>query len=271
MFQYAFYKSLEQYFATVKADISGFKNYPLHNGFELERVFHLKLRYSSNIENLMLGGGPYLLAKAWKIICKLIDRYYYCKSPLYFDPNIFKDKGNTYYWGYWQNERYFSNISDQIRSDFTFRNRFSEKNVWIKDMINSTNSVSIHIRRGDYVDHPRHGGICDTEYYHKAIKYIDTKILTATYFVFSNDIAWCKNNLDIANCYYIDWNKGEESYIDMQLMSLCQHNIIANSSFSWWGAWLNNNSHKIVISPSRWFNEGAHDINDIIPNSWICL
>jgi len=271
MFQYAFYRTLEQYFEIVKADISAFKNYTLHNGFELERVFNLKLNYSSNIENIILGSGSSFIAKTWRKICRLLNRFYICKTPTYFDPHIFEESKSMYYAGYWQNERYFYNISDMIRQDFTFRNQLNDKNLHLKSLINNTVSVSIHVRRGDYVNHSALGNICDIEYYRKAINYINANISDAKFFIFSNDVSWCKENVQITNCYYIDWNIDKDSYMDMQLMSLCKHNIIANSSFSWWGAWLNCNSQKIIISPSKWFNNIDYDIRDIVPDSWICI
>jgi len=265
MFQYAFYKSLEHYFKNVKADISGFKNYPLHNGLELERIFHLSVNKSSSFENVILGGGNSLFARARRKISTLNRCYFEKKN---FDPHIFENKKRTYYWGYWQSEKYFNHIADQIRTDFTFKNQLNEKNLQVADAIARTSAVSVHVRRGDYVNHSVLGGVCDTEYYRKAIDHINSKVPDATYFIFSDDIAWCKEHLGIENCHYIDWNKEKESYIDMQLMSLCKHNIIANSSFSWWGAWLNSNPEKIVIAPSKWHNEEICDINDIIPNKW---
>ena len=271
MFQYAFYKSLEQCFENVKADISGFKNYKLHNGFELEDIFDIKINHSTNFENLKLGGGHFFIAKIWRRVCMLMNCYCLCKEPFLFDPYIFEHKKSTYYWGHWQNERYFCNISDQIRKDFIFKTQLNEKNLRIKNIIDEKKSISMHIRRGDYVNNSIHGDICNAEYYHKAINYINSMVSDATYFIFSDDIAWCKNNFEITNCHYIDWNKGKESYVDMQLMSLCNHNIIANSSFSWWGAWLNNNPQKIVVSPSKWFNGIEYDIKDIIPTKWILI
>lgn len=133
-----------------------------------------------------------------------------------------------------------------------------------------TNSVSIHIRRGDYlseINQGLYGGICTEMYYAKAITYICNKIDQPSFFVFSNEIDWVKNNVDIPNPTYIDFNNGADSWQDMFLMSQCKHNIIANSSFSWWGAWLNRNTNKIVITPSRFIN--LEEDSDIIPDAWI--
>ena len=107
------------------------------------------------------------------------------------------------------------------------------------------------------------------EYYEKAINYVKNKIEGPVFFIFSNDIDWCKENFSFEEAYFVDWNIGEKSFRDMQLMSSCKHNIIANSSFSWWGAWLNNNLDKIIIAPSKWLNDERVDIDDIIPEGWI--
>ena len=176
----------------------------------------------------------------------------------------------NYYIGYWQSEKFFKDISDEIRKDFSFPKFTSEKNLEILKLIKSYNSVSIHIRRGDYLQNRGFNGLAPLEYYQKAIEYIKNKIENPHFFIFSNDIEWCRKNLSIENSYYIDWNRGEESYRDMQLMSLCKHNIIPNSTFSWWGAWLNKNPNKIVIAPEKWFNDCVNiDYSNIVPETWI--
>jgi hypothetical protein len=114
-------------------------------------------------------------------------------------------------------------------------------------------------------------GGCNLDYYNKAIKIIINKVENPIFFIFSDDINWCKENIKIKDheIIYVDWNVGDNSYIDMQLMSTCKHNIMANSSFSWWSAWLNKNKDKIVISPYKWFNSDDMDCSDLIPESWI--
>jgi hypothetical protein len=269
MFQYAFYKSLENQFSNVKADILEFKNYSLHNGYELENIFDVHLYYSSNFENLILGGSNTIFGKFWKKVGQFTKFYYTEKKVGSFDSAIFKNKANTYYYGYWQNENYFCNITEQIRNAFIFKNPLDKQNLQIKNLIENSNSVSIHIRRGDYVNNAAYRCLQNNNYYLNALKYLQTKLKGMVYFVFSDDIAWCRHNIILDNCYYIDWNKGAFSYIDMQLMSCCRHNIIANSSFSWWAAWLNSNSDKIVIAPKIWFNTDENDSKNIIPNNWI--
>lgn len=135
------------------------------------------------------------------------------------------------------------------------------------EKIIGTDSVSLHVRRSDYIG-SYFAGICTLEYYAKTVEYMRKHIQKSIFFVFSDDIPWCKEHLNLAdNVYFIDWNKGKDSYKDLILMSNCKHNIIANSSFSWWGARLNNNPTKIVIAPHKWHQN--LDYKDIIPSDWI--
>ena len=128
----------------------------------------------------------------------------------------------------------------------------------MNDLLSSDGSVGIHIRRGDYLNHPVYKDICTYEYYAKAIALIQEKIKNPVFYIFSNDILWCKNNIEklISGCkvVYVDWNKGEDSYCDMQLLMACKTLIIANSSFSWWAAYLNARN-PWVIAPKKWKNK----------------
>jgi hypothetical protein len=189
----------------------------------------------------------------------------------YFHFNILNIK-----YGYWQNPKYFSNYEDEIRKDFQFIRPLDRKNLNILKQIENTDSVSVHIRRGDYILDIKNDGfhaVCPPSYCKVAVNYIKERIENPKFFVFSDDPKWVKNNLKIDNTTYIDWNRGDMDYKDMQLMSHCKHNIIANSSFSWWGAWLNQNPNKMVIAPKRWFNakQAKSEVKDMIPKKWIKL
>lgn len=180
-----------------------------------------------------------------------------------FDKQILSLLDNIYLQGYWQNEKYFKDIEDQIRKDFTFKTKPAGKNLKLIKKIKNSNSVSIHVRRADYLKY-KDFQICDINYYNKAIDIIKKKVKNPVFFIFSDDIQWCKNNLIIKNkTFYVKNNKPCE---DMKLMSLCKHNIIANSSFSWWGAWLNNNKNKIIIGPRRW---AKRDNTNRLPENWL--
>jgi hypothetical protein len=147
-------------------------------------------------------------------------------------------------------------------------------NAELKEEIGNTNAVSLHVRRGDYVHNSTNAAtyeVCSLDYYRASIRHMAERIQQPKFFIFSDDIAWVKNNLKIDfPHHYVDCNHGEESYNDMRLMSLCQHHIIANSSFSWWGAWLNPNREKIVIAPKNWFAI-ERDTRDLYSAGWMTL
>jgi len=185
-------------------------------------------------------------------------------------------RGNITMLGYFQNDQYFKNIVSEIRNDFSFKKPLTGKNIDLSKKIKTSESISIHIRRGDYLTNKNATSnfiTCNIDYYKNAIEYISDRINNPEFYVFSDDPVWVKNNINFVDhpVSYIDWNNGSDSYIDMQLMSLCKHNIIANSSFSWWGAWLNSNMEKIVIAPSKWFQEEKKNnlLDNFYPIGWI--
>ncbi len=180
---------------------------------------------------------------------------------------------NTMFLGFWQTEKYFANIKDTIKKDFQIKEPLKGLNADLAENIKMSNSVGIHIRRGDYVSNPEtnsYHGMCSNEYYTNAVKYLSQKIDDLKLFIFSDEPGWVKNNLRFnQETYYIENNTVDNSYEDFRLMSFCKHNIIANSSFSWWAAWLNDNPDKIIIAPIRWFNVKDIDTSDLIPEEWI--
>jgi hypothetical protein len=209
-----------------------------------------------------------------KRIIRKIYNIFREEKPWNFDAKELNSKDGEYKIGYWQTEKYFADQAQTIRKELTLKNPLSRPALKIQnDIMNSNNSVSLHIRRGDYVENAKtnqYHGTCSLGYYSKALEYITNKIgRDINIFVFSDDIDWVKNNLkfDFPTTYVS--SKEIPDYEELILMSKCKHNIIANSSFSWWGAWLNNNSGKIVIAPKRWANKDEDSFKDIIPSSWI--
>lgn len=195
-----------------------------------------------------------------------------------YQPAFESLKGNIMLSGYFQNEKYFKDAEDDIRNDFTFRHTLNEQNKEIALQFATTESVSIHIRRGDYVQNANAATnfiTCDASYYERALAHMCEKISNPSFYIFSDDFDWVKENLNFGNhpVSFVDWNRGGKSYIDMQLMSLCKHNITANSSFSWWGAWLNANRDKVVVCPNKWFqDEKKNDmLKDFYPKGWKML
>lgn len=192
-----------------------------------------------------------------------------------FERAFFRFPDNVYLDGYWQSERYFKDIKDVVREDFIFRESQTGINKKMAEIILSGGSVSVHIRRTDYVSNPEinmHHGVCELEYYLAAVAEIESRVKDPYYFVFADDIDWARKNFKIRRpIEIIAHNKGENSFEDMRLMSQCKHNIIANSTFSWWGAWLNDNPEKIIVSPRKWFRDGSGRKSEIVPEGWVKL
>ncbi|WP_442589784.1 alpha-1,2-fucosyltransferase [Pedobacter sp. AW31-3R] len=271
MFQFAFYKALENKFKNVKADISHFDNYRLHNGYELEKIFNISIHKASSITIKLFDPSD----RSWAVrkvrrILGLKNAYREEKKWFEYESDIFNDPGNRIYWGYWQNQKYFQDITEDIRKCFQFKENLDERNTKLLEMINGTESVSIHIRRGDYLGNTAFGEICDKKYYQKASDLILEKVKNPVFFVFSNDIGWCEKNLDLPNMHF-SMNSGNQAATDMHLMSKCKYNIIANSSFSWWAAWLNIHPDKIVIAPAKWINDPSVKADEIQLKDWICI
>lgn len=217
-----------------------------------------------------------------KIKAKLsfLEKYLPCHKKKYFkeklifsfDKNSLCLSGNVYLDGYWQHPKYFEDINDILKQEFRLKESLDENNKIIK-MIKEKNSVSIHIRRGDYVNNEvakRFHGICSLDYYKKAIEIILGKIKIPHFFVFSDDITWAKQNLKInAPSFFITKDYKFKDYEELIIMSWCKNHIIANSSFSWWAAWLCGNENKIIITPLKWLNDASINTAGLIPDSWI--
>ena len=265
MFQYALYRKLLYKGNTVKLDLRYFDKKPNHFGLD---IFKLQLDVASNKE----------IAKSRDENRTFVDRFrrkYFGKQSLIFEeitsstlkykPEIFNLK-KGYIDGYWQSEKYFFDIKSILLSDFKFPKPEDDKNKSLLIKIRNTISVSIHVRRGDYI-----GGfpLMSVKYYQKAIQYFEKKYNNLFFVVFSNDMEWSRKNIKIKHGEYVDWNTGEKSYVDMYLMTQCKHNIIANSSFSWWGAWLNQNNQKEVIAPFEWLYH--QETPDVYCANWIII
>lgn len=201
-------------------------------------------------------------------------RALFIKEPsIAFNKTVVSLPDNVYLDGYWQSEKYFAEIADILRKDFSFVPPPSAINQELLEEIGGCNSVSVHVRRGDYVSNPiakKIHGVLGIDYYIRALNLMEENVKDPQIFVFSDDIPWVRENLKTnLPLHFIDFNGVEKNYEDLRLMINCQHNIIANSSFSWWGAWLGSNSEKIVIAPKKWFNQSNMGTKDLIPDSWI--
>jgi len=282
MFQYALGRRIAYLNdETLKLDLSGFETYDLHNYSlnhfnicediatknEIRSFKGSNNRYLEHIIRMMNRNGLYLpyTQKGRPIYERSID----------YDSSILDNTADIYLDGYWQSEKYFKEIEEIIRNDFTIKTPPDPQNVKTADEIRSTEAICIHVRRGDYVSNPttyQSIGLCPLDYYYRAIDYITSKVENPHYFVFSNDPSWTRQNIQIdAPTTYICNNPPEKNFEDLRLMTLCKHFIIANSSFSWWGAWLSSNERKIVIAPAVWFKGIRYNDDDRLPKEWIRL
>ena len=200
---------------------------------------------------------------------------YIREKHFHFDPDILSLGDQAYLEGYWQSEKYFLDIENIIRKEFATRTIPSGKNQETESTIKSCDSVSIHIRRGDYANDAKTfnvHGICDLDYYHRCINRVTQSIPSPHFFIFGDDPEWTRSNLRTSfPTTYVTHNDLDQGHLDLHLMSQCRHNIISNSSFSWWAAWLNPDPRKIVLAPAQWFKSPEFNPKDLIPDGWIKL
>jgi len=232
-------------------------------------VFNIQKNYATEDEVRRLKYPFGVISKAWRYLSFKLSRD---KNTLFY-PHVLNWKGNIYLDGYWQSPLYFDPIRDTLLKELTLVKPLSAPAAAIAAQIKQSTSVSLHARRGDYVKNPRvlyEFGMCSQGYYEAAMKKIETIAPNPTYYVFSDDIEWVKNNLPVGSSAVFVKDPAITDTEELMLMSLCQHNIIANSSFSWWGAWLNQNPHKQVVAPTPWFDHQAYDPS-LIPPSWVTI
>ena len=243
MFQYAFFLAMKHRGGNPLINTGIINRNIIHNGFELCDVFNIdKDKLHFTMQSNLAGG-----------ITIFINRYL---KLLYYQQDN----------GYWQDIRYFEEVQDEVRNAFIFRS-IDENNIDLGNEMECRDSVSIHIRRGDYLKFPQLQ-ICTPSYYKRAISIINQKVKNPLYYVFSDDLEWSNHLMKEMNVNYkmVCNNRGRDSYKDMFLMEHCHHNIIANSSFSWWGAWLGKFSDKIVVCPNEWIKGSRKDPS---LNTWL--
>lgn len=281
MFQYAFACVLEDKFKVdVLFDFSFFEEIKLNENFTT-RVFELDVfnicSKPAKKEDLDKIKRPDFKSKLERSLAKIFPKNYGInymreRNSYVFDKKLLNSPDYTYYEGYFQNEKYFKHLRAELLKKFSLKIPLDEKNQTVLDKILETSSVSIHIRRGDYVNlesTKNIHGTCSLEYYKEAIEYIAKRVKNPHFFLFSDDIEWVIKNLQLEYPFtVVDFNQGK-GWFDLNLMKNCKHNIIANSSFSWWGAWLNENPGKIVIAPKKWTLQKQK--GNIVPKEWIKL
>lgn len=262
MFQYALSLRLKHDgYAPVRYDTEYYSYCDPHYGFELERIFGVKCK------------GPGMVArrifKSKKLTRLLVKYLYDYNDTVYEMPVEGLLRPVKYYDGYWQNENYFKKVESLVRKSFVFNElSVAPQNREMAQRMAGESSVSLHVRRGDYLSCDILCDVCGVEYFRRAIEYMRSILgEQVRFYLFSDDLEWVAKNLDVPNATYVEHNRGLDSWQDMYLMSSCKHHIIANSSFSWWGAWLNPSPEKIVVAPDKWFNHKEY--TEIIPDSWV--
>lgn len=215
-----------------------------------------------------------------KLEKKFLPKYrrkYFVEHDYYmFEPDLLKVGSKVLIEGFWQHHRYYQDLPQQILAEFTLKNEFVEKYGILDQIAADHRSVSVHIRRGDYVSDPNNlswFGILSPDYYQRAMAYIESNIKDPRYYIFSDDLDWARDHLAVnTEAVYVDIAKGQKEYLELEAMRRCRHHIIANSSFSWWGAFLNENPDKLVIAPSKWLAQEALNRNvQIQMPAWIKL
>ncbi len=274
MFQYAFAFSQKNN-QLIKLDITDFKKDKLRD-YQLD-LFNIKSVLATEKEALDLKHKKRnIFIRTFRKPKKWGFAYTYYPEPhFHFDKKALDVKNDVYFEGFWQSEKYFKKYRKDLLKQFTLKTALSQKAQEYQQKITQVPSVSLHIRRGDYITNAKINashGVCGLDYYKKAVSKITKQVKNPHFFIFSDDLEWAKNNLDfIENKSFITLEPTAPPHESIILMSKCQHNIIANSSFSWWGAWLNQNPKKQVITPKKWFNDSNKDTKDLIPDSWNCL
>lgn len=214
------------------------------------------------------------LASVDQSLATRLFKLYVGDQSLTFDPHIPDLPGNTTLDGYWQSERYFADFTEKLRREITVRNPMSGENRQWYDHITGTNSVSIHVRRGDYVSV---GWALPPTYYRNALNLINNERNATNLFFFSDDMDWVRSSREELvprhsdyDVHYVECNEGKTAHEDLRLMRACEHHVVANSTFSWWGAWLDKSETKRVVAPDYWVRDTVENL-DIVPDRWITV
>jgi Glycosyl transferase family 11 len=281
MFQYAAGRALAlRHRARLKLDVSGFERHGLRR-YELQSypvaTSIATPQEIATCEQSAAGGRKAMFRSVRRMLGLTLppSTRHYREPHFHFDAALAKQCLPVLIDGYWQSECYFADAADVIRGELTPRAPLEPANAAMAAEIGRVEAVSLHVRRGDYVSNAHtnaYHGVCSLDYYRAAVEHIKARTSKPHLFVFSDDRDWTRANLrsDLPTTF-VDANPPERGFRDMQLMSRCRHHIIANSSFSWWGAWLNPSPFKIVVAPQRWFAAGPNDTRDLLPTNWVRL
>lgn len=280
MFMYAFSRSLVARGKEVTIDNHNFKprERMTYEAVNISDAFpNIEIKYTSPHKyrfSLVSGRKGKLLRGLSRFI---IGEKYYFEPEFKYCPEVYDQiKENSNIIGFWQTEKYFADIKEDIFRQFEFIPFSEEKNMTCRDHMLAENSVAIHVRKGmDYLRDSLWDDTCPADYYRKAIDYIKSHVENPKFYLFTDNLEWVKSNISGTDFTVIDWNptKGKFNFRDMQLMTYAKHIIISNSSYSWWAAWLNKNKSNIVIAPKQWFSPQVKEYlnNDIVCDNWVKL
>lgn len=296
MFAYSFYYFVESKGYQPQFDLSWYRRFGTDK-YLLKKVFNLEAKEYENHKKYGSYNLGSVIAKSLRktkllnilILCRIVPKIYYTVKPYYFGYRfsldsidyILEQERGIYFWGPWFFFSYVEENEDVFRKQFKFPQIVDKKNSVLVESINRTNSVSLHIRRGDYEKYPRVFQCLGEQYYKNAIKIINGSVSNPVYYIFADDNMLAKKFMrsiliDDNHTVYVSGNKGDNAYIDMYLMSQCKHNIVANSGFSMWAAFLNDNKDKIVITPQKYFTnkfcvDNQADLYRVPNRKWIKL
>lgn len=275
MFQYATGRSLAlANGCELKLDTSAFERYVIHNGYALG-TFNIDAGIAAPAEVRSLAGSTHKVPRMIRYKLGTLGKSYFREKSFDFDAALRECRVPVYIEGYWQSYKYFDEFADRIRSELTPNHPPQGENLQLALRIAQENSVSVHVRRGDYVSNPVASslhGFVGLAYYDAALDRISREIDSPHFFVFSDDLPWARAHLKFPGAAtFIGHNSGPAAYEDMRLMSLCKHHVMANSSFSWWAAWLGWAPGKKVFYPANWFSSKLHNVSSLNPPEWICV
>jgi hypothetical protein len=275
LFQYAAGRALaDRLGAPLKFDLSEFETYLLRR-FELEKFnINAGVATSEELAGFIINPSRFQ-RRCTRLAISLglgFNKIAFKECKFGYDDAFEKIRHPMYLNGYWQSEKYFKAAENKLRSELCLANKLDGASQKILDEILPCSAVSLHIRRGDYITNPSAAsvhGVCSLDYYYSAIRHITTLVQNPCFFIFSDDPQWAKDNLKISySVQFVEANGPDRGVEDMWLMKSCKHHIIANSSFSWWAAWLNDRQDKIVIAPRIWFLDKKINTRDLIPEQW---
>ncbi len=272
LFQYAFAKGLEHrtgksvFFDTSEYDSNSFRKFQLD-------AFCMEYKVASSRDVNAIKSTGFFLRTLGKAVPYFFKSQVFREKNLAYDPSCFEIKGNVYYDGYWQSEKYFQQVKDTLFQELKLKQIQNIRFIDLKNEIERQNeTVSLHFRRGDYVSDPNTNlfhGVCGLDYYERSIRFISSKVGISRLYVFSDDLDWVRENFksEIPITFVGEEVSDVESLL---LMSFCNHQVVANSTFSWWGGWLSQNDG-FKIAPQKWFSAKEKESSDIVPDSWVVL